>query len=159
MKLQLLLEEDPKLNRECTPVTSITKNTLKLAFYMHKYMKDWNGIGLSAPQVDRPIQLFVVGTKDNPRLTVINPRLLSYSECASKIEGCLSFPEKFKYRYRPKVITLQYTNEKNETLTREFTGLTAQVIIHEMFHLKGITLFNKDIDNLDILLYTDNNSG
>lgn len=114
-----------------------------------------NGVGLAAPQVNRPIRLFVVDTEqifanmndeeraeydDSPGLksVFINPHLEETGgEEWSYNEGCLSIPKIREDIYRDETVTLNYTDIDFVPQKRTFSGITARVILHEYDHLEG----------------------
>ena len=104
-----------------------------------------SGIALAAPQIGHSIQLVVVDISRSKRgiysqekpLVVINPQILSVIGDDVMEEGCLSIPGIRKNITRPAVITLQYRDEHFEVKTREFSGLIARVLQHEIDHLQG----------------------
>lgn len=114
-----------------------------------------NGVGLAAPQINRDIRLFVVDSSqifsnmeaeekgtypDEPgiRRTFINAQIenLEGDEWAYN-EGCLSIPRIREDVMRPETVTIRYQDEKFETYTETFVGVTARVIQHEYDHIEG----------------------
>ena len=114
-----------------------------------------NGVGLSAPQVNKSIRLFVVDSSqifenledeekgeypDEPGIkrVFINPKIKSLSgkEWAYN-EGCLSIPKIREDVYRNETVELEYVDENFQPHTEIFRGITARVILHEYDHLEG----------------------
>ena len=113
------------------------------------------GVGLAAPQVNKPIRLFVVDTAqmfsnmdddektqfpDSPgiRTVFINPHIVELEGDEWPYnEGCLSIPKIREDIMRQDTVTLEYLDEKFELHTETFTGLSARVIQHEYDHLEG----------------------
>ena len=106
----------------------------KIADLMHWTMTKANGLGLAANQVNVDIRMFVMyGNK-----TFINPRITAVSnETQMNEEGCLSFPNLFLKIRRPRVIELEWYNEKLEKQVDRFADMWAQCIQHEIDHLDG----------------------
>lgn len=144
MKLKLLLDGDPRLRIPSKPVEKIDKRITELAHLMAFYMKQWNGVGLSAPQVGRNIRLIAINTigySFGRKLIMINPEVVSQdSVCSMRAEGCLSFPGKVVERARPNSITVRWTSLRGDPAEETFYGITAQAILHEIEHLDGILL-------------------
>ena len=70
--------------------------------------------------------------------TFINPRITAVSkETQMNEEGCLSFPNLFLKIRRPRVIELEWYNEKLEKQVDRFADMWAQCIQHEIDHLDG----------------------
>ena len=100
------------------------------------------GVGLAAPQVGIPLDVFVVGHPDDPEnvFSVFNPKIVdSTGEEIDEEEGCLSFPGLFVKVKRPSKIRMRYSDHSGETDTLVFEGFTARVIQHEYDHLQGLT--------------------
>jgi peptide deformylase len=107
------------------------------------------GVAISAVQIGKPIQLFLVEIKPTPNrpelkplgpLYFFNPELIKASEEAVDMyEACLSIvnAELFGNVTRPKSISVKYVNEEGKTVSEEFDGFLARVIQHELAHLRG----------------------
>ena len=114
-----------------------------------------NGVGLAAPQIGRPIRLFLVdslqmfeGMEDSEKAeyegdegikkVFINARILSFDGAPWTFEeGCLSIPKIREDVDRPETVTLRYQDEHFQEHTDTFTGLSARVIQHEYDHIEG----------------------
>lgn len=95
------------------------------------------GWGLSAVQVGRLAQIFVMNTPKMKK-TFINPEILEYyGEKQIKNEGCLSFPQRYDDIPRYNSLKLKYFDETGKEYTEIFNGLEAHVVQHEMDHLLG----------------------
>lgn len=73
-------------------------------------------------------------------MTMLNPEIIEKSEPYEAKEGCLSFlggPRKC-LRYRK--ITVKWQTGGFRTVTKAFSGLTAQIIQHEIDHCDGILI-------------------
>ena len=109
--------------------------------------KNPEGIGLAAPQIGKSLQIFITNYEDN-KLTVINPKIIKISKTKNKskgkpLEGCLSLPHYYGPLSRANKITIKYSDEKSNKITKEFTGFMAQIIQHEIDHLDGILITDK----------------
>ncbi len=125
-------------------------------------MREYNGVGLAAPQVHESLQVVVIEAQENPRypdaphipLTIlINPVVeATTEEVEEDWEGCLSIPDiRGKVpRYR-EVRVRAYDRGANRL---DFTAkdFFARVIQHEHDHLQGI-LFLDRMRKLDTLTY------
>ena len=108
-------------------------------------MQEYNGIGLSANQVDMPFNNLSVCVIGNPsdRKSIIglfNPKIVdTFGDKTYMVEGCLSYPGlTFKVK-RFENIRVRFSNEKGETNTTIFRGITSRIIQHECDHLNGKT--------------------
>lgn len=73
-------------------------------------------------------------------MTMLNPEIIEKSEPYEAEEGCLSFlggPRKC-LRYRK--ITVKWQTGGFRTVTKAFSGWTAQIIQHEIDHCNGILI-------------------
>ena len=52
-------------------------------------------------------------------------------------EGCLSLPEVLEEIRRPERVTVRFLDAGGNTVTREFSGLEAVCVQHEIDHLDG----------------------
>jgi peptide deformylase len=156
---------DPVLRKIAADITPEYLQLDKFIEDMWETMYASNGVGLAAPQVNKPIRLFVMDTvqmfdnmedeekaeyPDAPgvKAVFINAHIteLDGDEWLYN-EGCLSIPKIREDIYRQESVTLRFQNEKFETHTKTFTGLSARVILHEYDHIEG-KLF---IDHISLL--------
>ena len=128
----------------------------KLIADMWETMYASNGVGLAAPQVNRPVRLFVMDSAqifanrqedeekisypDEPGIkkVFINSYMkeLNGEEWIYN-EGCLSIPKIREDILRPETITLEYMDESFQTHIETFYGLTARILQHEYDHIEG----------------------
>ena len=111
-----------------------------LAQHMHSFMVQQNGIGLAAPQIGISRRVFVMGIKDwqracfNPEITGASENLVDFDE------GCLSFPGEHCIIKRPDWIDVRYQDWQGEWQTERFSDVKARCFQHELDHLDGITM-------------------
>lgn len=116
-----------------------------------------NGVGLAAPQVNRPIRLFVMDSAqifanmdeqelreenfpDAPGIkeVFINARIVEEAgDDWAYNEGCLSIPRIREDIYRAEEVTLEYLDEHFQKQVKTFSGVTARIILHEYDHIDG----------------------
>jgi peptide deformylase len=127
----------------------------KLIEDMWETMYESSGVGLAAPQINRPIRLFVIDSTqifnnleddeqgkypDAPGLkeVFINARILGLNgEPWPYTEGCLSIPKIREEIFRNEEVTLAYEDAQFVHHTKTFNGLTGRVILHEYDHIEG----------------------
>jgi peptide deformylase len=127
----------------------------KLIEDMWETMYESSGVGLAAPQVNKPIRLFVIDSTqiftnleteeegkypDGPgfKEVFINARILELNgEAWPYNEGCLSIPKIREEIVRNEEVTLEYHDQQFRQHTKTFNGLTARVILHEYDHIEG----------------------
>ena len=141
MKRAILIHPDPRLKKACEPVAEVTDEIRQLAADMLETMYDAPGIGLAAPQVGVNRRVIVMDcAKDGPPepLALINPRVVWASEDVSTYEeGCLSIPEQYAEVRRPAAVRVEWTDLQGQGQSRDFTGLWATCVQHEIDHLDG----------------------
>ncbi|MBQ6956525.1 MAG: peptide deformylase [Bacteroidales bacterium] len=140
---------DPILRKEAQPVTPDYPNLKQLIDDMFETMYTADGVGLAAPQIDRSIQLAVIGFRpydeatdtygeEEERHVLINPEIIE--ERGNKKyfnEGCLSLPDIHEDVLRHERILLHWFDENWEEHNEEIDGLFARVAQHEIDHLHG----------------------
>lgn len=145
MELKLVNPNDPILTRPCDvfDFSNPPMDPVELAQNMVKFMYDSNGIGLAANQVGIPYRVFAMrGAPEN--LVCFNPKLVQPSEMEVTLEeGCLTYPGLLVKIKRPQHIRVRFTMANGETVTKQFTGMTARIFQHELDHLDGIIFYNK----------------
>lgn len=165
MILPIVAYGNPVLRKVAVPISPDHPHLEKMLEDMWETMYASNGVGLAAPQVNKPIRIFIIDTaqmfasmneeeqkeyNDAPgeKIVFINAQIdeLDGDEWAYN-EGCLSIPKIREDIYRHESVTITYTDEKFQQHTKTFTGLTARVILHEYDHIEG-KLF---IDHISLL--------
>jgi peptide deformylase len=127
----------------------------KLIEDMWETMYESSGVGLAAPQVNKPIRLFVIDSTqifsnleedekgkypDGPGLkeVFINAKIVKLNgEPWSYAEGCLSIPKIREEILRNEEVELEYEDQQFQHHIKTFNGLTARVILHEYDHIEG----------------------
>ncbi len=158
MPLEVLQFPDPRLERKSEPVEDVDDELRELAREMIQVMYDEPGIGLAAPQVDRPIRMVVMDTdwseegQDKNPVVMLNPEIVSRDGKIVWEEGCLSVPDFSAEVERAGHVVVKYQNLEGEEITEDVTGLRAVCFQHEIDHLDGI-LFIDRISRLRRSLY------
>lgn len=114
-----------------------------------------NGVGLAAPQINRPIRLFIMDSMqifenleedekdlypDGPgvKKVFINAHIVSLDgEEWPYNEGCLSIPKIREDVSRAEAVVMNYLDENFQSHTDTFNGITARVLLHEYDHIEG----------------------
>lgn len=155
---------DPVLRKKAVDIPADYPNLKELLENMWETMYDASGVGLAAPQIGKPIRIFLVDTTpfaDDPDLSEEEQKQLSGFKKAfinahiveekgdewSFNEGCLSIPNVREDVFRQEEITIKYVDENFKEHTETYTGLAARVIQHEYDHIEGI-LFTDKISSL-----------
>lgn len=146
IKVKILKNKDLKLIVS-ESVTEVTPDLQFLAINMLATMKLNNGIGLSGPQIGRYIKVVVFDVYGEYGY-MFNPEIINSSETVEQgTEGCLSFPNEFCEVTRSTEVTVKYLDLSNKIVVRSFKGIAARVLQHEIDHLHGITMHDREIKN------------
>lgn len=148
--LKILTDDHPTLRKIAEPVATVTPDLRTFAAKLMATMVLNRGLGLAAPQVGRSIRLIVFDCikytyKPGDNGFMFNPEIVESSE-ETEVgpEGCLSYPKLTCKVRRNKNITVKYLDLANKEVVRSFTGLAARVVQHEIDHLNGIVMGDKD---------------
>ena len=142
-KRTILLHPDPRLKAVCDPVNAFDKDLRALADDMLETMYDAPGIGLAAPQVGVMNRMLVMDcVKDDlaaaEAMVLINPRVIDASTDLNVYdEGCLSIPDQYAEVERPARVKVEWSDLDGKTVQKEFDGLWATCVQHEIDHLNG----------------------
>jgi len=151
------------------PIKIVDKKIRSIIADMDKTLitqKDPEGVGLAAPQIGLPLQIFLIlprtgSTKSagtqvfiNPQITHLSKDTISPNGKDALLEGCLSIPNYYAHVRRSKSITLKYLtlqdpkNLEGEPveITRTFSGFPAQIIQHEFDHLNGVLFIDRVLE-------------
>ena len=120
-------------------------------------MREYEGIGLAAPQVHEGLRLFVAGVDEPdttlPPLVMINPVIEPLGPAEDEDwEGCLSIPDVRGKVPRAAEIRVTALDRRGRQVTLNASGFPARVIQHETDHLDGV-LFLDRMRSFDSLTY------
>jgi peptide deformylase len=124
---------------------------------MFETMKEYQGVGLAAPQVHESVRLFVAGIargseeedededgEDVPLMALINPEISPIGrETVEDWEGCLSIPDIRGRVPRHERILVRAYDRTGKRVEVRASGFTARVIQHETDHLDGVLFFDR----------------
>jgi peptide deformylase len=103
------------------------------------------GLGLSAPQIGSLVRVFVM-RKGMQIVAFINPVILQTSiETNTAEEGCLSLPK--CHARVTRAIRIHFVQQQlphTRTIFADATGMAARVIQHELDHLDGILMTDRE---------------
>jgi peptide deformylase len=143
-----------------------------ISFMSKKLASQIDGVGLAAPQVGVPLQLFIVSGKvflsdeekdivmDNkknkkkhkiiipPDLICINPKIIKTSKDKKWMdgEGCLSVRWFYGKVQRALRVTIKAYDKNGKLFTRGASGLLSHIFQHEIDHLQGVLFIDKAKD-------------
>jgi len=134
---------------------------------MFATMREYQGVGLAAPQVHVGLRLFVAGfppstAKDEedeedrvPLMALINPEITPLgSDLEEDWEGCLSIPDIRGKVPRAREIQVRAYDRRGRRLEMRARGFTARVIQHETDHLDGVLFFDR-MKSFETLTFLD----
>ena len=137
--LDVLSFPDERLRTVAKPVEEVNDEIKQLVSDMFETMKDENGIGLAATQVNRHVQVVVMDVSEDqnePRV-FINPEIIRKDGSTISEEGCLSVPGNYAKVERAESITVKALDQNGESFELDAEGLLAICIQHKLDHLKG----------------------
>lgn len=138
----ILIHPDARLRKAAAPVAVFDARLSRLAADLLETMYAAPGVGLAAPQVGVMKRVFVMdcaGKEEEPApLVLVNPEIVWASE-ETKVheEGCLSIPDVNEEVVRPARVRAAWHDVAGERQEREFDGLVAVCVQHELDHLNG----------------------
>jgi len=155
MILPVVAYGHPVLRKVCEDISPEYPDLQKLIADMWDTMYHTNGVGIAAPQVNKPVRIFVIDTiqivegfdEEDKRLYPNEKPVKQVFINAHKIEetgkmwayneGCLSIPKVREDISRMSHVKLRYMDENFVEHEAEFDGITARVILHEYDHIEG----------------------
>lgn len=139
---------DPVLREKCKPVTRFDDELFRFLDDMKDTLKDAEGAGLAAPQVNVPVRAVVVDV-DEGFFEMVNPVLVSQKGEQRGPEGCLSVRGKVGYVVRPDKVKVVFSDRKGNRCSLVARGFFARAVCHELDHLDGIIYTDKATDVRD----------
>lgn len=134
--------EDRRLHSPADPVTEITETIRMIWDDMIETMDAMPGVGLAAPQIGIMLRLAVVDASDkrgqavrmaNPEVLHASVQMRTHDEASPNLPGVSALIE------RPRAVTVRFLNDQGETEERDFVGLWATSVQHQIDHLNGKT--------------------
>ena len=146
MDLTIKLKEEKCLREKSVEVKEVNQEIIDLCKEMGELMESSEGAGLAAPQTGQNIRLFItVNGEKEPPYVFINPEIVYKSEeFIVSQEGCLSFPKEDFCVLRRKEVVVKHLDVEGKTKVAQATGFLSCVIQHEIDHLDGILVEDRD---------------
>ncbi|OOY29942.1 peptide deformylase [Thioclava sp. F36-6] len=132
--------DDRRLHRPAEPVETITETVRMIWDDMVETMDAMPGVGLAAPQIGIMMRLAVVDASEkrgqavrmaNPEVLHASVQMRKHEEASPNLPG-ISAPIE-----RPRAVTVRFLNEDGEMEDRDFVGLWATSVQHQIDHLNG----------------------
>lgn len=131
---------DKRLRTPCEEVHEVSEEVRSIWQDMIDTMDAMPGVGLGAPQIGVMLRLAVVDTSEarNARIRLANPQVIDASAIMNVHEEaspCLSgVSAKVS---RPRGVRVRYLDETGAVVERDFVGLDATSVQHQIDHLDG----------------------
>lgn len=137
--LDVLRFPDERLRTVAEPIAEVNEEIKTLIEDMFETMKDENGVGLAATQVNHHVRMFILDVSENgddPHV-FINPEIVAKEGSMINEEGCLSVPYCYAKVERAEKVTMKALDKDGNEFTKEAEGLMAICMQHELDHLDG----------------------
>ena len=134
------------LRTPAAEVTEITDDIRALWDEMINAMDAMPGVGLAAPQLGVSLRLAVVDASDKRgcAIRMANPTILHAShEFRLHEEASPNLPGMSASLERPRAVTVRFMNEAGMYDRRDFVGLWATSVQHQIDHLDGKMYFDR----------------
>ena len=137
---------DPRLRKPAAPVPAITDEVRAIWADMIDTMEAMPGVGLAAPQIGVMLQLAVVEASDTrgQALRLATPQVLHASvQRREHPEASPNLPGVSARIARPRAVTVRYMDETGALVDKDFVGLWATSVQHQIDHLAGRMYFDR----------------
>ena len=131
---------DRRLHIPAEPVQAITETVRMIWDDMIDTMDAMPGVGLAAPQIGIMQRLAVVDASDKrgQAIRMANPEVLHASvQMRAHDEASPNLPGVFARIERPRAVTVRFLNADGEIEEKDFVGLWATSVQHQIDHLNG----------------------
>ena len=131
---------DRRLHMPAEPVLAITETVRMIWDDMIDTMEAMPGVGLAAPQIGIMQRLAVVDASEkrgqavrmaNPEVLHASVQMRAHEEASPNLPGVSARIE------RPRAVTVRFLNDQGEIEERDFVGLWATSVQHQIDHLNG----------------------
>ncbi|GGD36807.1 peptide deformylase [Sinisalibacter lacisalsi] len=141
----LLTWPDKRLRTPAAPVDEITDETRAILTEMIAAMEAMPGVGLAAVQLGIMQRLAVVDASEDrgQAVRMANPEVLHASvQLREHDEASPNLPGVWATISRPRAVTVRFLNAQGEWEERDFVGLWATSVQHQIDHLNGKMYFD-----------------
>lgn len=173
--VKILKYPHPILQYKCKPLQRINQELRDIVAEMFETMYAASGVGLAAPQVGLPFQLFVMNPTGSNEIkeeeyVIINPVIIKKHGNVIDNEGCLSFPEIHADVVRSETIEFESISLAGEEQHFKWKDRAARIVQHEWDHLNGMSFIDRltatatievraELDDLQVVFEGDQRLG
>lgn len=136
----------PVLRTPAADVAAITDEIRAIWTDMIDTMEAMPGVGLAAPQIGVGLRLAVVDASDTrgQAIRMANPEVLHASvQLRGHDEASPNLPGVHAHIERPRAVTVRFLNAEGVEEERDFVGLWATSVQHQIDHLAGKMYFDR----------------
>lgn len=136
----VLPHADPRLHRPAEAVAGVTEAVRMVWDDMIDTMEAMPGVGLAAPQIGIMLRLAVVDASASrgQAVRMANPEVLHASvQMRTHEEASPNLPGVSAVIARPRAVTVRFLNDQGAVEERDFVGLWATSVQHQIDHLDG----------------------
>ncbi|WP_170328333.1 peptide deformylase [Ruegeria arenilitoris] len=137
---------DKRLRTKAEDVAEITDDIRAIWDDMIDTMEAMPGVGLAGPQIGVMLRLAVVdgSTERGKAVRLANPEILHSSiELREHDEASPNLPGVSAKVKRPRAVTVKFLNEQGMIDRRDFVGIEATSVQHQIDHLNGRMYFDR----------------
>lgn len=137
---------DRRLRSRADPVEAITDEIRAHWADMIDTMEAMPGVGLAGPQIGVMLRLAVVDASETrgQAVRMANPEILHASvQPREHEEASPNLPGVSAVISRPRAVTVRFLDAEGETEERDFVGLWATSVQHQIDHLDGRMYFDR----------------
>jgi len=136
---------DKRLKTVCEPVEAVTDELRGIWADMVETMDAMPGVGLAAPQIGVMLRLAVVDCSEdrgqavllaNPEVLHASAKLREHEEASPNLPGVSAVIK------RPRAVTVRFLNVAGQVEEKDFVGLWATSVQHQIDHLNGRMYFD-----------------
>lgn len=140
-----LIWPDRRLSMAAEPVAGVDDQVREIWEEMLAAMYAMPGVGLAAPQIGVMRRLAVIDCSEarNEPVRLANPRILHESvKLRAHQEASPNLPGLSAEIARPRAVTVAYLDQDGQAVEKEFIGLAATSVQHQIDHLGGRMFFD-----------------
>lgn len=137
---------DARLRTAAQDVPEITDDVCQIWQDMIDTMDAMPGVGLAAPQIGVMLRLAVVDASDarDRRIRMANPQVIDASAILNAHEEASpNLPGVYATVKRPRGVSVRFMDETGTMVERDFVGLEATSVQHQIDHLQGKMYFDR----------------